>query len=99
MVAGGIDEHLRLVLQSAKGFAVEDAITVPLVAGPDRIRILGLHPSGVFNGSRGVRGKGCDLSLLDRLANVVRHADIVPKPLQLFREPWDSLLEHPLLQP
>jgi hypothetical protein len=45
VVAGGVDENLRLALQAPEGLGVEDAIAVALVGGANGAFRLGLDPS------------------------------------------------------
>src|SRR6185503_12620700 len=50
MIAGAIQENLRLIFQSPKRARVDDARPVPLKFGPERVARLGVLPPSGFAG-------------------------------------------------
>ena len=45
MIVSGIEEDLRLVLETAEGLGVGDAVDIPLKAGADLALLLGVQPA------------------------------------------------------
>ena len=63
VVALGVDEDLRLVLQAAERLGVEDPVTVTLEGGPELVRWLGLDPATRRLGAHGRRREALLFSL------------------------------------
>lgn len=73
MIAYRFNEDLGLVFQAAEGFAVEDSVSVSLVAGPDRVVGFRAHPPFALDRFRRDWRKGFQFALLDHLADVCLH--------------------------
>ena len=76
VVALGREEHLRLVLETAERFGVDDPVAVALEAGADRIGRLGPFASTALRRQHRMRRKGVSFYLL-RAFTGGRHATMV----------------------
>ena len=65
VVAGRIDEHLRLALEPAERFRVEDAVAVALERGPHPTLLFVAEPAAVLVGAHGERRQPPFLVLAD----------------------------------
>src|SRR5215472_16583618 len=63
------EKDLRLVLQAAERFAVDDSVPIALERGPDRIFRLGTQPSAGAIALGGLRRENLVLALLELFAN------------------------------
>ena len=62
MIAFGVDEHLRLVLETPEGLGVEDPVAVSLEGGSQVVGRLGARSSAGAGGPE--RGRGEPIELL-----------------------------------
>src|SRR6185503_14620212 len=65
VIAGAVEEHLRLVFEAPKRPRVDDAVTVALVLGPQLRRRFLVLPPAAFGTELGVRGEKMMLTLLE----------------------------------
>ena len=69
VVAGGREEHLRLVLEASEGLRMQDAITVALERRPDIVLGLRPQPAARVGGMRGLGRQRLAFAPLQVLAN------------------------------
>ena len=72
MIALRREEHLRLVFEAAKRFAMDDAIAIALIGGPQIVLRLVAIASASFGAFRGAGHERVVLDFLERLADVHR---------------------------
>ena len=73
VVAERVDKHLRLVLQAAEGFRVQDAVAVALKGGSHGVGRFGSGAACGIPRAGGVGGERLALPALDRFADGVGH--------------------------
>jgi hypothetical protein len=73
MVALRLEEDLRLMLEAAKGFGMDDAVYIPLKTGPDLARLFFDHAAA---GLRGKHGSGIAEDPFGLLASFSRRRHI-----------------------